>query len=169
MCLYSNVHPRKTLHNLAISTASIHFRFTLPSHFIEPNQAYSSLSHPGTPLQENRRSQRRHQNNYEEANVVETSTFNPQSNVLPTLVRTLSDRRRHVVQSPTPYAEVGKVLAGKGIPQQEEFYEKVYDDGYHFDVEEVYDKVHKMPLDDWSAGNAATENPLYEKVELSDL
>ena len=60
-------------------------------------------------------------------------------------------------------------MVSNGKLQQDEFYEKVYDDGYHFDVEEVYDKVQKMPTDDETEEKSVAENPLYEKVEISDF
>lgn len=144
----------------------LHFRLTLPSHFLEPDQAYSSLTHSSTPLQDTRRSRRHHQNDYQESNVLETSTFNPEGNVLPTLGRTLSDRKQHRLQS--PYAEVGEV--GNGKAQQDEFYEKIYDDGYHFDVEEVYDKAQELPEAEYEAmEKVLAENPLYAKVEVSNF
>lgn len=156
-----------TKHSAACYSFLLHFRFTLPSHFIDPDQAYSSLTHSGTPLQDTRRSQRRHQNNYEEGAVLETSTFNPQGNVLPTLGRTFSDRRQHRIQS--PYAEVGEPTVGNGKMAHDEFYEKVYDDGYHFDVEEVYDKAQELPVEYETMEKVLAENPLYEKVQVSDF
>lgn len=59
-------------------------------------------------------------------------------------------------------------MVGNGKAQQDEFYEKVYDDGYHFDVEEVYDKAQKLPGDYETVEKVLAENPLYEKVEISD-
>lgn len=120
------------------------------------------MSYSNTPLRQSRRS---HQNDYQETNILETSTFNPEGNVLPTLGRTFSDLKRHYVQS--PYAEIGETAVVNGKCHQDEFYEKVYDDGYHFDVEEVYDKVQRLSPDDFegtSLERSVADNPLYEKV-----
>lgn len=141
------------------------FRFTLHSHFIEQDQQYSSLSRTNTPLRD-QQSRRVHPNDYQET-TLETSTFNPDGNVLPTLGRSFSDLKRHYVQS--PYAEIGEATVGNGKHHQDEFYEKVYDDGYHFDVEEVYDKVQRLStsdVEDTSLERAVADNPLYEKVDV---
>ena len=100
---------------------------------------------------------------------METSTFNPEGNVLPTLGRSFSDKRRHQIQS--PYAEIGEVTAtANGKLHQDEFYEKVYEDGYHFDVEEVYDTTQGFStdgdVDETSTDDSFTDNPLYEKVDI---
>lgn len=55
-------------------------------------------------------------------------------------------------------------MVGRGKAQQDEFYEKVYDDGYHFDVEEVYDKAQELSTEYETMEKALAENPLYEKV-----
>ena len=60
-------------------------------------------------------------------------------------------------------------MVGNGKVQLDEFYEKVYDDGYHFDVEEVYDKAQKLSTDYETMEKALADNPLYEKVEVSDF
>jgi hypothetical protein len=60
-------------------------------------------------------------------------------------------------------------MVGNGKAQQDEFYEKVYDDGYHFDVEEVYDKPQELPAEYEAMEKVLAENPLYEKVEVSNF
>ena len=70
----------------------------------------------------------------------------------------------------SPYAEIGEATLGNGKSQQDEFYEKVYEDGYHFDVEEVYDRVQRFPtseVDDTSIERrSVADNPLYEKLDI---
>ena len=140
------------------------FRFTVNTRFIDPQagQQYSSLSHTSTPVLD----RRVHPNDYQETTLDNSvSTFNPDGNVLPTLGRSYSDLKRHYVQS--PYAEIGEATVGNGKLQQDDFYEKVYDDGYHFDVEEVYDKVQRLSMgdcEDNTLESAVADNPLYEKV-----
>lgn len=61
-------------------------------------------------------------------------------------------------------------MTANGKPHQDEFYEKVYEDGYHFDVEEIYDHTQTLStdddLEDTSTESSFTDNPLYEKVEI---
>ena len=42
----------------------------------------------------------------------------------------------------------------------------MYDDGYHFDVEEVYDQVQRLSTGDNTLEGAVADNPLYEKVDV---
>lgn len=45
----------------------------------------------------------------------------------------------------------------------------MYDDGYHFDMEEVYDKVQRLSignLEDNTLERAVADNPLYEQVDV---
>ena len=69
----------------------------------------------------------------------------------------------------SPYAEIGEATLGNGKSHQDEFYEKVYDDGYHFDIEEVYDHVQSLPasdIADTSLERSVADNPLYEKLDI---
>ena len=94
---------------------------------------------------------------------MEISTFNPDGNVLPALGRTFSDLKRHHIQS--PYAEIGGDSVDNRRSQQEEFYETIHDDGYHFDVEEVQ-RTPTVDLVDKTEEKSIAENPLYEKLNL---
>ena len=124
----------------------------MQARFIEDGGGYSTINRGGGVIPSYS-----HHNTYDYTTRLQTTSFNPDGSVVPSLARSYSDLSRHQVKH--------DIIKGNGLDGG--FYESV--DNETLDIEEVYDKVDLANTLEQAKGmdtlkREFAENPLYEKI-----